>query len=243
MMDLGQVALVEERGLQRSAGGQLPDRRRPQRADPLQPGRLHFLADARLGEHAAIAHQHHPREAEAPAQLVDLGAQGGGIGGVALEHLHRHRAALRVAQQPEHDLQLAALAVAGVAVMRQRAAAPLQPCRGDVVEYQSAVLEVTLGQTPFDPALALKQPVHRLVEFVFVDLAQVEGLAEAAAQGVAAEPACGGELRARRHDAGGDHGWRSAPVPSRMMVSACRTSVSQPSARASAASSSTRSDA
>ena len=63
-MDLGQVALVEERGLQRPAGGQLADRRCPQGGDPLQPGRPHLLADARLGEHAAIAHQHHPREPE-----------------------------------------------------------------------------------------------------------------------------------------------------------------------------------
>ena len=205
MMDLGQVALVEERGLQRPAGGQLADRRCPQGGDPLQPGRPHLLADARLGEHAAIAHQHHPREPEAPAHLVDLRAQCGGIGGVALEHLDRHRAALRVAQKPEHDLQLAALAVAGVAVTRQRTAASFQPGRGDVVEHQGAVLEVTLGQRPFDPALALQQPVHGLVELVFVDIAQGERLAETTAKRVLAEPARGGELRARRHDAGDDH--------------------------------------
>ena len=45
MMDLGQVALVEQRGLQRPARSQLPDRRRAQGADPVEPGRLHLLAE------------------------------------------------------------------------------------------------------------------------------------------------------------------------------------------------------
>ena len=134
MMDLGQVALVEQRGLQRPARSQLPDRRRAQGADPVEPGRLHLLADARAGEQAAVAHQDHPGEPEAGAQLVDLRAQGGRIGRVAREDLDRHRAALGVAQQAEDDLRLAALAVAGVAVARQRAAAALHPGRADVIE-------------------------------------------------------------------------------------------------------------
>ena len=53
--------------------------------------------------------------------LSILRAHGGRVRGVAVEHLHRHRPALGVAQQPELDLQLAALAVARVAAPPQRA--------------------------------------------------------------------------------------------------------------------------
>ena len=103
--DLHQVGLVEQRQLHRAGLHQRAHRRTPQRANPVQPRRLHVLADARLGQHAAVAHQHHPGEPEAVPELVDLRAHRGRIRGVAIEHLHRHRTALGVAQQPELDLQ------------------------------------------------------------------------------------------------------------------------------------------
>ena len=54
-----------------------------------------------LGQHAAVADQHHPRPSETATELVDLHAHGGRVGGVAVEHLDRHRTPLGVAQQAE----------------------------------------------------------------------------------------------------------------------------------------------
>ena len=112
--------------------------------------RPHVLADARLGEHAAVADQHHAGKPEAAPERIDLGAHRGRIRGVAVEHLDRHRTARAVAQQAELDLQLAALAVAGIAALGQRATAPFQIDRGQVVEHQRAVGEMALGQAPPD---------------------------------------------------------------------------------------------
>ena len=72
--DRGHVALVEQRELQGAAVQQRLDRRRAQRGDPVEPGRFDLLGDARLGDHAAVADQHHVVEAEALLQLVDLAA-------------------------------------------------------------------------------------------------------------------------------------------------------------------------
>ena len=67
--------------------------------------------DARLGEHPAVADEHHTREGEALAQLLDVDTDGVGVGGVAVEHLDGDRAPLAVAQQAEHDLELVALSI------------------------------------------------------------------------------------------------------------------------------------
>ena len=92
--DAGHVALVEQRELQRAALQQRLDRRRAQRGDPVQAGRFDVLGDARLGDHAAIADQHHMLEAEALLELLDLRRQRHRIGGVAVEHLDGDRAAV-----------------------------------------------------------------------------------------------------------------------------------------------------
>jgi hypothetical protein len=66
--DLGHVAVIKQRGLQRPArGGQLLDRRSPQRGDPIEPRRAQRLFDARAGQHAAVADHHHALQLEAPA--------------------------------------------------------------------------------------------------------------------------------------------------------------------------------
>ncbi len=101
---LHQVGLVEQRHPHRAGLHQGAHRRTPQRADPVQAGRPHVLADARLGQHPAVAHQHHPGEPEPMPQLVDPRAHRRRIRGVAVEHLRRHRTAPGVAQQPELDL-------------------------------------------------------------------------------------------------------------------------------------------
>ena len=49
--DLGHVAVIKQRGLQRPARcGELLDRRRPQRGDPIQTGRAQCLLDARASQ-------------------------------------------------------------------------------------------------------------------------------------------------------------------------------------------------
>ena len=79
---LGHVALIEQRELQRAALQQPLDRRRTQRRDPIETGRLDVLGDARLGDHAAVADQHHVIEMEALLELVDLCRQRHRIGGI-----------------------------------------------------------------------------------------------------------------------------------------------------------------
>ena len=70
-------------------------------------------------------------------RLVDLRAHGHRIGGVAVKHLHGHRTARLIAQQAELDLQLAALAVAGMAALGQRTAAAFP--RRDMARLNRAI--------------------------------------------------------------------------------------------------------
>ena len=105
MGDAEQVALIEQRELNRAALEQPRDGRRAQGADPVNTFEwLEVLAQACLGQHAAIADDDKALEREALAQLAQLRGDGVGIRGVALEDLDRDRATLGVAQQPEHDL-------------------------------------------------------------------------------------------------------------------------------------------
>ena len=138
-------------------------------------------------------------------QLVDLRAHGGRVRRVAVEHLDRHRAALGVAQQPELDLQLAALAVAGVPALGQRTAASFQIHRGEVVKHQGAVLEMPLGQAPLDGVPALEQPVHGGVEIVLAAVFQPQRLGERVARGRLGQAPGGGQLGTRIDDPGDDH--------------------------------------
>ena len=63
--------------------GQLANAVVAQGRDPVQIGRLEIGRDACLGQHAAVADHGQPLQAEALAQLVDLGTERAGIGGVA----------------------------------------------------------------------------------------------------------------------------------------------------------------
>ena len=103
--DLGEVALVEERELQRPALGERLDLRRPQAGDPVQPGGLEVLAQPRCRDHPAVADQHDVLEPEAALQRRDLRRQGAGIAGVAFEHLDGDRPAVPIAEQAVDDLQ------------------------------------------------------------------------------------------------------------------------------------------
>ena len=171
-------------------------------ADPVKPRRGHLFTDTRFGEHAAVAHQHDLRESETPPQLVHLSPQGPGVGGVAFKDFHRHRTALAVAQQPELDLKLAALAVAGMAVPGQRAAAPFQIHRGEVVEHQGTVSKVSLGQVLLHLLLPLQQPVHGRVQLILRGLPQSQGLRQRVPRGGLGQSSGRGQLRHRPQDTG-----------------------------------------
>jgi hypothetical protein len=127
-----------------------------------------------------------------------------GVGGVAFEHLDRHRAAIGGTQQTVDDLQFALLAVARVAEARQLAAPPLEPGRRDVIEHQRTVLEVAAGERGLDRALAGAEPIERAIELDLVDGAEPEPPAEAGRGGVGGKVACGGELGGGRDQAAGD---------------------------------------
>ena len=129
-----------------------------------------------------------------------------GVAGGAFEYLDRDGDAVGGAQQAEHDLQGAALAVAAVTTLRQRAAVSLEVTGSQVVQHEGVVVQMALCQALLDTALAAHQPVHRGVQLVFIDSPQVQHLAESGDGALRGEGAGGGELGAGVDDAGDDQG-------------------------------------
>ena len=198
--DFGEVLVVEEGHLDGALAGEFADGGGAQGGDPVEAGGAQFVADAGLGEQAAAADDHQAGEAEAATQGVELGADGGGIGGVAGEDLDGDGATVAVAQQGEDDLELAALAVAGMAA-GGGAVGALEVGGGDVGEDEGGVGEMAFGEGLLDGVLAGQEPVHGGVEVVGVGLAELEVVAEGVGQAGGAEAAGGGELGARLEDA------------------------------------------
>jgi hypothetical protein len=105
--DLGEIALVEKRQLQGTAfGGELLDRWRFQRGDPVDPRRLEVVFNACLGDHPAVADHDDTLEPEALLELRNLIADCRWIAGVTFEHFNRNRTSVGRAQKPVHDLHL-----------------------------------------------------------------------------------------------------------------------------------------
>ena len=198
------VALVEQRHLQHAGLAQRLDRRGPQGADPIEPGRGEIGSDPRLGDEAAVPDQNHMIKTEAFFELGHLAGQRHRVCGAAREHLDGHGTAVRGAEQTVDDLQLASLAVTVVAELGQRAAPAFQIARRDVVEHQGAAGEVAFGEGRLDRRLAHREPVQSAVEFVLVDHAEAELLAQAGAGGVRRQCPGGGELGARIEQAADD---------------------------------------
>ena len=105
-----------------------------------------------------------------------------------------------------------ASAVAGVAELRQRAAAALEVARRDVVENELAVDQMAPSEAILDLRLAIGQPVHRTVEIVLVRVGDPELLG----QRRLAERADGRELGRRRDRALADHRQRQVPLTRRL---------------------------
>ena len=117
-----------------------------------------------------------------------------------------HGTTIGGAEQAIDDLQRPLPAIAAIAALCERTAAAFQVAGGDIVEHQSAVLQVLLGECGLDGGLALEQPVECGVEFVLIDLAQAEHGAEAGGGGGRRERTGGGKLGAWIEDAPHDHG-------------------------------------
>ena len=101
--DFGQVLLVQQGELQGPFLDQFSNRSAGQRGDPPHAGMLAKFVDLRLGQHAAIPHQHHPLETKALTQLLHLIAHRGRVAGVARINLHRHRTPRLVRHHPVND--------------------------------------------------------------------------------------------------------------------------------------------
>ncbi len=221
--DLRQVLLIEQGQLQRPViGHQLPDRRGSQRGDPpvgVRPLRAVLQQvqrpDAGAGDHAPVPDHDHPGQPElVPRHLHDLGERGG-VAGAAGEHPDRDGAALGVGEQPVLDLQLALLAVAGVAAGRQRAAPALHP-RGRQVEQRHPRRvdrrgQVAGGQPCLDRVLPGAEPVHRRVDVI----SGRAGNAQVGPEGGVVPPGQRGQLGGGGHDPGDDKGHGQVPRPAR----------------------------
>lgn len=84
--------------------------------------------------------------------------------------------------------------------------------RGEILEHQRALPQMTARQMGFDGGLTLHQPIHGCAEIVFLQVIEAERLAQRAVAGFGAERAVGGEFGARFEDAGSDEGERGTPV-------------------------------
>ena len=85
-----------------------------------------IFSNARTGDHAAIAGEDDIGKTESIAELIDLGRDGLGIGGVAVKHLDRDGASLGIGEQAKDDLQFTGLIVAGVAELGKRTVAAFE---------------------------------------------------------------------------------------------------------------------
>jgi hypothetical protein len=210
--DLGQVPLIEERELEGAADDQGLNRRGPQRGDPVESvDRPEIFPEAGVREHPAVANQHHARDRESLADLLDLRREGLGISGVAFEHFDRDRAAVPVRQEPEDDLELVPPPIARVAELRQRALPALEVGGGDVIEDEAALGQMPAGEGLFHARLPGQEPIHRLVEGVLVGVRDGEARAERGLRGLGLQGARRRELGAGVQDARRNQGLDEIP--------------------------------
>ena len=159
---------------------ELPDRRRPQRCDPVHPPRPEFFVDAGIGNHAPVPHHRHPLQAEALLEPVQCRPHGLGVAGVAPEDFHRHRQPLRRGQKPEEHLPLAPASPLGPPKGRQRTRTALKRHRRRVPQHPLSLRQVTGGQLPLDPTLPPIKPVQGFIEIVGIGPPDTQHLSQRA---------------------------------------------------------------
>ncbi|MCK7496263.1 MAG: hypothetical protein MZW92_39080 [Comamonadaceae bacterium] len=138
LLYLGQ-GIVKQADLKRALFEQPLDLRLSDGSDVVKPALTQGLNLGALN-HAAIAHEGHILSAETRRHLLHLRDEGLRILCVALEHLDAKRRALGIAQQPDHDLALAAFAIAVIAEGGQLIVFAFQIATGDIVQEQPAVV-------------------------------------------------------------------------------------------------------
>ena len=153
-------------------------------------------------EHATIANQHHPRQAEPLGERLDLVGDGLGVAGVAGIDLHGDRPPVGVGQHAVDDDRATGLAVAVVAEAGQRAGLPLVVAAGDVVEHQRPLAEVPSGEFLLDRRLSFQQPIHGVVEVILGGVGDVQLLGQGGVVPVSGV----GQFGAGKEQAFGDHG-------------------------------------
>ena len=196
--DFGKPVPVEEGGLEVGVVDQGLDLVGTQRGDPVElRAGAEVLADAGGGDHAAVADPDEALCAEAPLDLLELGGEGLGVGGVAGEDLDADGAAILGGEESDDDLGPVGAMVAGVAVGGEFTAASLEVGGGDVVEDEACGVEVSLGEAGFDVGLVLVEPVEGLVGLVVSDVCE----AEEEAEGGGGEVVLGGVLDEEAGDA------------------------------------------
>ena len=109
--------------------GELLDRPALEGGDPVDAVACAQGRDGGLDDHAAVPDHHHPGEAEAALQAVELGQEGLLVGDVSRVDRDRNRAPVALAEEAEVDLREAPLAVAAVAEACERTVASLVPGR------------------------------------------------------------------------------------------------------------------
>ena len=132
-----EIALVEQIGLQLPGIGEPGDGAALERGDPVHALHRAHGFDLDIRDHAAVPDHDERGDAEAVADLLNLRQQRFGIGGIALEHRNRNRAAARVREQTIVHLQRAGLALAAIADLGQRAGHALEARRGEVEDTRA----------------------------------------------------------------------------------------------------------
>src|SRR5271170_7146601 len=162
-------------------------------------------------DHAAVADESHPFGAETRRRLAQLRGERLDVRRVAGEQFDRQRAPVGVAQEADHDLALARLAIPVVAEGGERVLLAFQISAGHVVEkHIRRRRRLSLSKQPgLDIRLMLRQPIEIGVEIVFVEADH----AERRARRVAARQAHGRQARALVQNARDD--LPSASLPCR----------------------------
>ena len=134
-------------------------------------------------------------------------------GRVAGEHFGSDGTTLRVREQAIHDLRIAGALIARVSEGGQRAMAAFEVRGGQIVEHQRAIGEMLGSQLRFDVGLEVNEPVHGLVQVVFVGAGQMEEFSQTAGGGIEAESAGGCEFGGGLDDPCHDHGANQIALP------------------------------
>ncbi|MEZ6118310.1 MAG: hypothetical protein R3C28_17320 [Pirellulaceae bacterium] len=169
---LGQILCVEQRHLDRAGCAQLANSLGTQGGNPVQTiDTSQVFVDPSRRDHAAITNENEPVDAETFTSRRDDLSECRRVGRVAREDFNRNRTTFRITQQTVHDLRAIATMIATVTMFNQRTLSSRVIARRNIEQYQLPVLQVLLGELVFDPRLTCRQPIHRGIQLMDIDVA------------------------------------------------------------------------